>query len=48
MKTSSLDEVTDKFIGKNGTANRDNFENELKIDLIGQTIKKSQKRQSKR
>ena len=39
MKTYSLDEVTDKFVGAKGTTNRENFENELKIDLIGQTIK---------
>nr|WP_315141566.1 helix-turn-helix transcriptional regulator [uncultured Flavobacterium sp.] len=43
MKTYSLDEVTDKFVGKKGTSNRDNFENELKIDLIGQTIKQIRK-----
>ncbi|MBP4143208.1 helix-turn-helix transcriptional regulator [Flavobacterium sp. P4023] len=43
MKTYSLDEVTDKFVGEKGTANRDNFENELKIDLIGQTIKQIRK-----
>ena len=39
MKTYSLDEVTDKFVGKKGTAIRDTFENELKIDLIDKTIK---------
>ena len=43
MKTYSLDEVTDKFVGEKGTTNRDNFENELKIDLIGQTIKQIRK-----
>lgn len=43
MKTYSLDEVTDKFVGKKGTVNRDAFENELKLDLIGQTIKKIRK-----
>ena len=32
-----------KFVGKKGTANRDAFENELKIDLIGQTIKQIRK-----
>ena len=26
MKTYSLDEVTDKFVGKKGTTNRENFE----------------------
>lgn len=39
MKTYSLDEVTDKFVGKIGTANRSAFDNELKLDLIGQTIR---------
>ncbi len=43
MKTYSLDEVTDKFISEKGTKNRENFENELKLDLIGQTIKKIRK-----
>ncbi len=43
MKTYSLDEVTDKFVGEKGTINRENFENELKIDLIGQTIKQIHK-----
>lgn len=43
MKTYSLDEVTDKIVGKKGTVNRDAFENELKIDLIGQTIKQIRK-----
>ncbi|TRX35849.1 helix-turn-helix transcriptional regulator [Flavobacterium sp. ZT3R18] len=43
MKTYSLDEVTDKFVGEKGTENRDTFENELKMDLIGQTIKQIRK-----
>ena len=43
MKTYSLDEVTDKFVGKQGTQNRDSFENELKLELIGQTIKQIRK-----
>jgi DNA-binding XRE family transcriptional regulator len=43
MKTYSLDEVTDKFVGKKGTQNRDAFENELKLELIGQTIKQIRK-----
>ena len=43
MKTYSLDEVTDKFVGKKGTANRDAFDNELKLELIGQTIKQIRK-----
>ena len=39
MKTYSLDEITDKHIGKKGTKKRTDFENELRLDLIGQTIK---------
>ena len=39
MKTYSLDELTDKYIGKKGTKKRDEFENELRLDLLGQTIK---------
>lgn len=43
MKTQSLDEVTDKYIGKIGTPERDEFENELRLDLLGQAIKQARK-----
>ena len=43
MKTYSLDEVTDKHIGKKGTPKRDKFENELRLDLIGNVIKQARK-----
>jgi len=43
LKTYSLDEVTDKFIGNKGTAKRVDFENELRLDLIGDAIKKARK-----
>lgn len=43
MKTKSLEEVTDKYIGKIGTPKRDEFENELRLDLIGQAIKQARK-----
>jgi DNA-binding XRE family transcriptional regulator len=43
MKTYSLDEVTDKYIGKIGTPKRDEFENELRLDLIGNAIKQARK-----
>ncbi len=43
IKTTSLDEVTDKYIGKVGTHQRDEFENELRLDLIGQAIKRARK-----
>jgi HTH-type transcriptional regulator/antitoxin HipB len=39
MKTYSLEELTDKHIGRKGTKKRDEFENELRLDLLGQTIK---------
>ena len=43
MKTVSLDEMIDKHIGKLGTSERDAFEYELSIDLIGQAIKQARK-----
>lgn len=39
MKTYSLEELTDKHIGRKGSKKRDEFENELRLDLLGQTIK---------
>ena len=41
MKTYTLEEVTDKLIGKTGTPDRDKFEYELQMDLIGQAIKQT-------
>ena len=41
MKTYSLEEVQDELIGKIGTENRDKFEYELKMDLIGKAIKQT-------
>ncbi|MEN6452945.1 MAG: helix-turn-helix transcriptional regulator [Prolixibacteraceae bacterium] len=43
MKTYSLEELTDKYIGKKGTKRRDEFENELRLDLIGYAIKQARK-----
>jgi DNA-binding XRE family transcriptional regulator len=39
MKTYSLEELTDKHIGKKGTAKRDTFEEGLRLDILGRTIK---------
>ncbi|GHT36964.1 hypothetical protein AGMMS49574_29360 [Bacteroidia bacterium] len=39
MKTYSLEELTDKHIGKKGSAKRDAFDEELRLDILGQTIK---------
>lgn len=41
FKTVSLDSMIDKHIGKRGTEKRDEFENELRIDLLGQAIKQA-------
>ena len=41
FKTVSLDIMIGKHIGKRGTERRDAFENELRIDLLGQAIKKA-------
>lgn len=43
MKTYTLDHVQDELIGKRGTPERELFESELQIDLIGQAIKKVRK-----
>jgi HTH-type transcriptional regulator/antitoxin HipB len=43
MKTVSLDDMVDKHVGKIGTAERDAFEYELSIDLIGHAIKQARK-----
>jgi DNA-binding XRE family transcriptional regulator len=39
MKTYTLEEITDKYIGRKGTVKRDAFEEELRLDILGQTIK---------
>ncbi len=43
MKTYTLEELTDKHIGQKGTKKRDDFENELRLDLLGHTIKQVRK-----
>ena len=39
MKTYTLDQVKDEVIGKRGTARRDEYEFELKLELLGEMIK---------
>jgi HTH-type transcriptional regulator/antitoxin HipB len=41
MKTYSLNQVQDKLIGKIGTPERDKFEYDLQMDLIGKAIKQT-------
>lgn len=43
MKTYTLDEVQDELIGKTGTPERDSFEYELQMELIGSAIKQTRK-----
>ncbi len=46
MKTHSLEELTDKYVGKKGTKERNEFENELRLDLIGYAIKQARKKRN--
>jgi DNA-binding XRE family transcriptional regulator len=41
LKTYSLEEITNKHIGKRGTAKREAFETELRLDLLGEAIKQA-------
>ena len=43
MKQYTLDEIKDKFIAKRGTPKREQYELELKMELIGELIKKARK-----
>ncbi len=43
MKTFTLEEAKDKYIGKRGTKKREIYENELRLDLIGEAIKNARK-----
>ncbi|MDR3187563.1 MAG: hypothetical protein LBT94_00035 [Prevotellaceae bacterium] len=44
MKTYTIEEIADKYIGKQGTAKRDAFEEELQRDVMAQAIKKNQEK----
>jgi HTH-type transcriptional regulator/antitoxin HipB len=43
LKMMTLDQMKDKHFGKVGTPKRDQFEFELRLDLIGDMIKKARK-----
>ena len=45
MKTYSLEELTDKYVGEPGALERKEFEQELRLDILGQTIRKLRERQ---
>jgi DNA-binding XRE family transcriptional regulator len=41
IKTHGLDEIKNKFIGEKGTIKRDTYEEALRLDLIGEKIRKT-------
>ena len=43
MKTFTLEQVQDKLIGEIGTPKRDSFENELRLDLLGDAIRQARR-----
>ena len=43
METYTLEQITDEFIGKKGTPEREQFEFELKLDLLGDAVKRTRK-----
>jgi len=43
MKTYSLEELTDEYIGEKGSNERTLFEFELKADILGEMIRKARK-----
>lgn len=43
LRIYTLDEAKDKHLGKVGTDKRDNYEYELRLDLLGEMIKQTRK-----
>ena len=46
MKLTSIDELTDEILGKRGTAERDIFEYDLRMDIIGTMIRDARIKQN--
>lgn len=46
MKTYSLEELKDKHIGKTGTPERDQYEFDLKLDVLGYMIRQARKKRN--
>jgi len=40
LKLYTLDEIKDEFVGKRGASKREQYEQELQLDLLGDMIKK--------
>ena len=45
IKSYSLSEMKDKYIGEQGTENRQNYEYELRMDVLGRMIKTARQQQ---
>jgi len=43
MKKYSLDQIKDELIGKKGTPGRDQYEYDLKMEILGELIKQTRK-----
>jgi len=43
IKTYTFDQLKDKHLGKVGTEKRDKYEYELRLDLLGEMIKRTRK-----
>ncbi|MFZ2340637.1 MAG: helix-turn-helix transcriptional regulator [Bacteroidales bacterium] len=43
MKKYTFDEIKDEFIGKEGTAEREQFEYDLKMEVLGELIRQIRK-----
>ena len=46
MKLTSIDELTDEIVGIRGTAERDIFEYDLRMDIVGTMIKDARIKQN--
>lgn len=46
MKKYTLEELTDEYVGKPGAPERDVFEQELRLDILGQRIKQLREEQN--
>ena len=46
LKSYSLAEMKDKYIGKPGTPDRDMYEYELRMDVLGRMIKKARQQRN--
>jgi DNA-binding XRE family transcriptional regulator len=46
LKTKTLSEMKDKYIGKRGSQERESYEHELRMDVLGRMIKATRQERS--